>query len=323
MKRRATLTAIGSSLLLPGRLVPAQAPRSARIGIVEYGAAPDSPVVRIYLEGLRSHGYREGGNLFVERRYAQTRASEFAGLLRDLAAQKVDVVFAAGHDIAKVAKEVIPGMPVVTTGSEDPVASGLIRSFNRPGGSVTGVSFMSPELAPKRLELLKETIPGLVHVGVLWEPAHADVYYQEFGKVAAGIGIRLRLATLREIADIDGAFAELRGAAVQALFVVPSRLTNFASRRIADLALMANLPAMSAYASFAEAGGLMSYGAATRDSVLRAAALTAQIVAGAKPGDMPFELPHRFEMVVNLKTAKAIGVTVPQTVLLRADRVIE
>ncbi len=312
--------------LLAAGLVPeaaqAQPLAAARIGIIEFGNPPDSAAARTFLQGLSEAGYREPSNLRVERRYASGRADRYAELLRDLSDQKVQLVFAVGHDIAKVAKSAIPAIAVVTAGSEDPVVSGLIRSFNRPGGNITGVSYLSPELAPKRLELLKQAVPGLVRLGVLWEPAHADTYYQNLQSVAGQFGMDVQLAELHKAGDLDVALATLRMARVQALFVVPSRLTGFLQARIVELATAANLPAMSAYRSFAEAGGLMSYGASTRESLLRASAQCLRILAGASPADVPFELPTRFELVVNQKTAQVMGVALPQALMVRADEVI-
>lgn len=323
MKRRMTLHLLGGLLATAGLAVHAQSGRVARLGVVEYGGAPDSALTRGYLEALAALGWREGTTLGVERRFASGRPERFAELLHELAALPVDLVFAPGHDIAKVAKTAIASTPVVTVGSEDPIRSGLIGSFSRPGGSVTGVSYMSPELAAKRLELLKDMVPGLARVAVLWEPAHADTYYLQLGDVASTMGMRLQLVTIDSAADMERAFAEIARSKPQALFVVPSRLANLQTRRIVDFALAARLPAMSAYESFAEAGGLMTYGADTGEALKRAAAQTDRILKGARPADVPFELPTRFRLTLNLKTAGALGLAIPQAIVLRADRVVE
>jgi len=323
MKRRMTLHLLGGLLASAGLAVRAQPSRMARLGIVEYGAAPDSAQTRGYLDALAALGWREGTTLGVERRFASGRPERFAELLRELVALPVDLVFAPGHDIAKVARTAIASTPVVTVGSEDPIRSGLIGSFNRPGGSVTGVSYMSPELAAKRLELLKDMVPGLARVAVLWEPAHADTYYLQLGDVAATMRMRLQLVTIDSAADMERAFAEIVRSKPEALFVVPSRLANLQTRRIVDFALAAKLPAMSAYESFAEAGGLMTYGADTGEALKRAAAQTDRILKGARPADVPFELPTRFRLTLNLKTAGALGLAIPEAIVLRADRVVE
>ncbi len=323
MKRRMTLHLLGGLLATAGLVVRAQPARMARLGVVEYGPPPDSAQTRGYLEELAALGWREGTTLGVERRFASGQPERFAELLRELAAQPVDLMFAPGHDIAKVAKMAIAQTPVVTVGSEDPIRSGLIGSFSQPGGSVTGVSFMSPELAGKRLELLKDMVPGLARVAVLWEPAHADTYYRQLGDVAATMGMRVQLVTVDSVADMERAFAEIARSKPQALFVVPSRLANLQTRRIVDFALAAKLPAVSAYESFAEAGGLMTYGADTGEALKRAAAQSDRILKGARPGDVPFELPTRFRLTLNLKTATALGLAIPQAIVLRADRVVE
>jgi putative ABC transport system substrate-binding protein len=180
---------------------------------------------------------------------------------------------------------------------------------------------MSPELASKRLEILRDVVPGLSRVAVLWEPGHVDTYYDELGKVATAIGVRLQMETLAKAADLEPAFAALRQP--QALFVVPSRLTSVLTQRIVDLALAARLPAMSAYEAFAAAGGLMSYGAASADVLGRVAALIDRTLGGAQPAETPFELPTRFVLTVNLKTARQLGLAVPRSLLLRADDVID
>jgi|SRR6185295_5972441 len=312
------------ALPLNFRSASAQAPaRAARIGIVEFGAPPESSSVQTYLAALGRLGYAEPTALQIERRYAKGDAGRFAGLVRDLAASNVSLVFTVGNDIARIAKEVAPELPVVTVGSEDPVLSGLIRGYRRPGGNVTGVTYLSPQLANKRLEMLKETVPGLVRVAVLWDPAHFDTYYRDMEPAARALGVRLQLVQARVPEEIESAIAAARKSGAESLFVVPSRMLNNQSKRIGELALSARLPMMAAYAIFTEAGGLMSYGAVAVQMLQRAAAQTAKILKGAKAGDLPYEQAATFELVVNLRTARALGLRIPQTVLVRADRVIE
>jgi putative ABC transport system substrate-binding protein len=295
----------------------------ARIGIVEFGEPPQGGFAGAYLAALKRLGYAEPDTLQIERRYAGGDAARFAGLLQDLASRKVDVVFTVGNDIAQVAKQVAPALSVVTAGSEDPVMSGLIRDYRHPGGNITGVTYLSPQLASKRLEMLKEALPGLVRVAVLWDPAHFDTYYKDMVPVADALGVRLQLVEARVPDEIDGAIAAAQNARAQALFVVPSRMLNLQAKRIGQLALGARLPMMAAYANFTDAGGLLSYGAVAGEMLQRAAAQTARILEGAKAGDLPFERAATFELVINLKTAKALGLKIPQLVLFRADRVIE
>jgi putative tryptophan/tyrosine transport system substrate-binding protein len=296
--------------------------RVARIGIIEFGGPPDGGFARAYLAALKTLGYSEPDTLRVERRYAQGDAERFPRLLQDLVG-KVDLVFTVGNDIALVAKRAAPSLAVVTAGSDDPLMSGLIGDYRRPGGNVTGVTYLSPQLAAKRLELLKEAVPGMARVAVLWDPAHADTYYKDMLPAAAALGVTLQLFEVRKPQEIDGAFAAARKAGAHVVFVVPSRMVNLEARRIADLSLATRLPVMAAYANFSDAGGLISYGAVASDMLRRAAMQTANVLKGAKPGEVPFEQASTFELVLNLKTAKALGLKIPQSVLVRADRVIE
>jgi putative ABC transport system substrate-binding protein len=313
------LPAAGFLLCCIASLACAQAPSTpARIGIVEFGAPADSVFTRAYLAGLRQLGYAEPGTLRIERRYAQGDAGRFPGLLQELAAQRVDLVFTVGNDIALVARQATPSLVVVTAGSDDPQMSGLIGDYRRPGGNITGVTYLSPQLAAKRLELLKDAVPGMVKVAVLWDPTHADTYYKDMVPAARQLGVSLQLFQVHSPGEIGDALAAAQSAGAQALFML-----NLQSRRIAELSLRARLPVMAAYANFAEAGCLMSYGAVAADMLQRAAVQTDKILKGAKAGDLPFEQAATFELIVNLKTAQAIGLKLPQSILVRADRVVE
>ncbi len=291
--------------------------------MIEFGAPPDGGFVLTYLAALKQLGYAEPSTLHIERRYARGDAARFAELVQDLATKKVELVFTVGNDIAQVAKKVASALPVVTAGSEDPVMSGLIAEYRRPGGNITGVTYLSPQLAAKRLELLKETVPGLTRVAVLWDPAHFDTYYQDMESDARTLGVRLQLIEARSADEIDTAFAAMQKGRAEALFVVPSRMLNIQAKRVSELALGAKLPLMSAYANFTAAGGLISYGAVAGDLIARAAAQTDKILKGAKAGDVPFEQAATFELVINMKTAKALGIKIPNSILVRTDRVIE
>lgn len=314
------LCALLLCLMLP-LVAPAQE-RPVRLGVVDYGNELGAGTAA-YLAALRELGYVEGGNLLVERRVAQGEAARFPALVDELARSRVDLLFTWGHDIAKVAKDLAPQLAVVTAGSEDPVLSGLVASLAKPGGNITGVTFMSPEHAPKRLEILKDAVPGLRRVAVVWDPGHVDTYYAALEQAARSIGLELRSLELRSAAGISTLAAALKGSGAQAVFIVPGRLTNFRAREIAAAALGAGLPAMGAYASQAHAGCLLAYGADIPDLIRRAAAQSARIFKGARAGELPVEQASRFLLVVNKVTARALGVSVPNTVLLRADEVIE
>ena len=321
--RRRFLIAMGATPLLAHPAFAQKSARPARIGILEFGAPPQGRFVSAYLAALKRLGYAESDSLQIERRYAQGDATRFSELLRDLAARKVDLVFTVGNDFAQVAKQVTPALSVVTAGSDDPVMSGLIRDYRRPGGNITGVTYLSPQLAPKRLDMLREALPGLARVAVLWDPAHFDTYYQDLVPAARALGVQLHLVQARAPDEIEGAVAAARNARAQALFVVPSRMLNLQARRIGQLALGARLPMMAAYANFTDAGGLISYGAVAGEMLERAAAQSVRILDGARAGDLPFEQAATFELVINAKTASVLGLTIPQSLLLRANRIIE
>jgi putative ABC transport system substrate-binding protein len=316
------LVGLGAAALSPKIGAQKQPPL---LGIVQFNSAPDVPAIGVYLAALRESGFVEGKNLRIERRYADYDADRYAALLEDLARIRPQVVLAPGHDIAKVAKQVIPSVNVVTWGSEDPVLSGLVNSLARPGGRITGVTFMSPQAAPKRLEILKDALPGLTRVAAVWDPTHADTYYEHMESIASALRLNMSLIAVRRPEDLESISVLAAKAAAQAVFVVPSRLTNapIYVRRIVQLSLQAKLPTMSAYSSFADAGGLFAYGADIPDLLRRIAAQTARILSGTNPADLPMEQASRFVFVVNRKTANAIGLKLPDIIMVRADRVID
>lgn len=298
------------------------ADRAVRIGILEYGAARSGGALE-YLAALRALGYAEPATLTVEWRFAGADPARFEALVRELAAQRVALLFAPGHDIAKAAKAAAPALPIVTSGSENPELSGLVASLRRPGGNVTGVTFMSPELAGKRLELLKEAVPGLVRVAVVWDPDHADTYYPELLKASAALGVQLESLEVRTAADIATVAGRLRSSRAQAVFIVPGRLTVLHGKAIADAATGARLACIAAYALHARQGCMVAYGADLSEMLRRAATQTDRIVKGARPGDLPIEQPTTFVLVLNMKSAKAIGAVIPPSLLVRADEVID
>lgn len=323
--RRSLLLALGfAALTTPLALFAQSLPsKLQRIGIVEFGAPPDGRFAANYLAALKRLGYDEARTVQIERRYAQGDSARIGELLRELAAAKVDLVFTVGNDIAQIAKQVAPALPVVTAGSEDPVMSGLIEDYRRPGGNVTGVTYLSPQLAAKRLELLKEMLPALSRVAVLQDPGHFDTYYRDMQPVAQALAIRMQPFDVTNAKEIEAAFAAAEKARAEALFIVPSRLIVLQAKRIIELAQKARLPVMSPYANFTEIGGLISYGAVASEMLQRAAAQTDKILKGAKAGDVPFERAAAFELVVNMKTANALGIKIPPSVLLRVDRRID
>ena len=272
-------------------------------------------------DGLRDAGYVEGSSLVVERHYADAKPERFGAIVADAVRSAPAVIFVQGMDIAKVAQAATATVPIVAAGSEDPVKNGLVASLGRPGANVTGVTFMSPQLAGKRLDLLREALPGLARVGVLYDPDHIDNYMTELDAAARTHGMRLVPRAVRSRDEIDRAIVA-GPESVEAIFVIPGRVTLFHQRRVAEAAIRHRLPAMSAYTAFAAAGGLMSYGANVADLLRRAAGQIHRIVEGTRPGDIPFEQPTRFELVINDATARALKLTLPQALMLRADRII-
>ena len=301
---------------------PAKVPR---IGWLVYGSP--SPETSLVLDeglrqGLRDLGYVEGKNFAFEYRYAEGRPERLPGLAADLVRLKVALIIAPG-DMALVAKKATGTIPIVMMSSNDPVRAGYVASLARPGGNVTGVTFIFDELAGKRLELLKEAVPAISRVAVLWNPTHVDNEFLEMQAAARALGIQLQSLELRAPSELDGAFQAASRGRAEALTVAPSRLTAFLRTRIVEFAAKSRLPVISGWREFAEAGALLTYGPNRGEGARRAAAYIDKILKGAKPADLPVEQPTRFELVVNLKTAKALGLTMPQSILIRADQVIQ
>jgi putative ABC transport system substrate-binding protein len=301
-----------------------QAKRLPQVGLLTYGsplpeAFPEGAVVA----GLKELGWVEGQNMTLLIRYAEGRPERLPDLARDLVRSKVDIIVTVGTDVARLVKNVVGPIPFVAAVSEDPVEIGLVSSLSRPGGNMTGVTFISSELAGKRLELLKEILPRASRVAILWNPTHVDSEVRELEPAARSLGITLQSVEARTMEELDGALRAVAAWGADAVMVVPSRMINLNAKRIAEFARERRLPAVSMWGAFAEAGGLMTYGPDIPTMIRRMATHVDKILKGARPGDLPIERPTRFELVVNLRTAKALGVTLPQSLLLRADRVIE
>ena len=303
----------------------AQQPTSPRrIGVLLVLSSPESNDVRQFQEGLRAAGYFEGRDIVIEWRSANgdyNRASELAA---DLVRRKVDVIVVESTPLAQAAKRATSTIPIVLVIVSDPVGSDLVPSLARPAGNVTGLSLMGTELHVKRLQLLKEAFPKITRVAVLWNP---DTRWQakqvEYLKSAAApLAIELNVVGARTPSEISAAFQDINRGHVEGLLVIGG--SPFWNHRatLVKLAGKARLPAMYYAREFADEGGLMSYGANYGDLYRRAAGYVDKILKGAKPGDLPIEQPTKFELIVNLKTAQALGVAIPESVLLRADEVI-
>jgi len=264
----------------------------------------------------------------IEYRYSGGKFDRLPALAAELVALKVDVIVASSTPAALAAKQATRTLPIVFAAAGDPVASGLVTSLARPGGNVTGLAVLAPELVGKCLELLTQAVPGVSRVAVLWYPGgHGERTEKNIltGAEVAGraLGVRLQFVETRGPADFDGAFAEMTRARAGALTVLPSNMLINERRRLVDLAAKNRLPAVYGSREFVDAGGLMAYGPNFADMFRRAATYVDRILKGAKPADLPVEQPTKFELVINLKTAKALGLTIPQSLLLRADQIIE
>jgi putative ABC transport system substrate-binding protein len=329
--RRAFIGSLAGSLLaapmvVGALLMPSEAEQSGlpRIGWLGNWAPPPPPVNPLdgFLEGLREAGYIEGQNVIIEYRWAEGRLDRLTDLARELAALKVDVFMVAGERGLEAAKRV-GGVPIVVVAC-DPVEI-LKISLARPGGGATGVTCVSSELAPKRLQLLRQALPGLARVAVLYNPTDPNkgAEASQLDAVARSMGLASVHSRVEAVGEFETAFAALSRARPQALIVLADPFMNFHRKAIARLATRHHLPTMFGFRDSVDDGGLMSYGANLRDEFRRAAGYVAKILKGAKPADLPIEQPTKFELVVNLKTAKALGLTIPPSLLQRADQVIE
>ena len=305
-----------------------QARRIWRIGLLDY-ASPDPVRLawwRAFEDGMRERGYVDGENVVFQPRWGNGQVSRLQGLVTELVAAKADVLVTAGNPATLAAKQVTSSIPIVTATGPDPVELGLAASLARPGGNVTGVTSVSSELSAKRLQLLRELIPQVSRVAALWDrAARGSALSARDTEVAArSLGIALQSVAIRPDAkDYDAAFVAMKRDGARAVIVVPSSAFFASRQRIADLALTHRLPSAVGSKEYAEAGGLISYGADYPDLFRRVAVFVDKILAGAKPADLPVEQPTKFELVINLKTAKALGLQIPQSLLIRADEVIQ
>ncbi len=328
-RRRFCRTALGLTglgLLSGCGLPPRQwqpAPKIPTLGILLFGTPAADPNLNALLQGLGELGYRDGETITIEYRYAEGRSERLPDLAAELVRLQPDIVFALGGDVASAAKQATSTIPVVTATSSDPVQGGLIASLARPGANVTGVTFLSSELASKRLQLLKEILPGMSRVAILWNPEHADPDFQETQVAAATLGVRLDSRPVRGFSDLDGAFEAIVSGRVEGLIIVPSRLTSLARQRILEFAANQRLPNVSGWSVFARGGGLLSYGPNLDIAIRRAASYVDKILKGTKPADLPVEQPTEFELVINLKTAQALGLTIPHSILQQATELIQ
>jgi putative ABC transport system substrate-binding protein len=327
--RRAFIgTLAGGLLASPLAAEAQQAAKVPRIGYMATNLVVSAHLREAFLQGLRDLGYVEGRNVVIESRSAEGKLERLPALAAELVALKVDVIVAPSTPGALAAKRATGTIPIVFPAASDPVASGLVTSLARPGGNVTGLSNLNTDLVGKCLELLKQAVPGVSRVAVLWHPGasgeRADKDILKAAEVAArALGVRLQFVEARSPADFERAFSDMARARAVALTVLPSVMFINERRRLVDLAAENRLPAVYNAREFVDAGGLMAYGPNFADMFRRAATYVDKILKGAKPGDLPVEQPTKFELVINLKTAKALRLTIPQSVLGRADAIIQ
>ena len=323
--RRAFLVA--AATLAWAGVARAQAPTKVRrIGLLSLFTPSETDLWhQAFRLGLRDFGWVEGKNIDIEYRYAEGRDGRLPGLAADLLRLKVELIIGSSTPEALAARKATRAIPIVMVVPGDPVASGLVESLGRPGGNVTGLSTMSPQLAGKRLELLKELVPRLSRVGVLWNPVApaAAIQWKELQVPARQLGVQLHSLEIRSPDAFDKAFEDALRARVGALVLFAGPVITSNLKRIADFAAESRLPSIFQYSYFADAGGLLAYGPDRPDMYRRAATYVDKILRGARAGDLPIEQPTKFELVVNMKTAKTLGLNITQDLLLRADRLIE
>jgi putative tryptophan/tyrosine transport system substrate-binding protein len=323
IRRREFITLLGSAATLPFGALAQPTPRLPTIGVI--GAATPSawaPWISAFSERLRQLGWIEGRTVAVEYRWGEGRAERFAEIAEEFVRLKVQVIFTGGGGAGLAAKQATSVIPIVFALAQDPVGTGLVASLARPGGNLTGLSILATDLAGKRLEILRDLLPALRRPAILGNAAFSTLQMNEFEAAARKLALQVERLEVRRAEDIAPAIETLKGRA-DALYVCSDALLFGERLRINTIALGMHLPTMFVVRESVEAAGLISYGTNYRDQFTRAADMVDKILRGAKPADIPVEQPTRFELVVNLITARALGLSVPESFLLRADQVIE
>jgi putative ABC transport system substrate-binding protein len=328
--KKVTVSVISALILTSFYLAEAQQTAKAmpRIGFISSTGAPGSPspLFDAFRLGLRDLGHVDGKNVLIERRYAEGRLDRMPALVNELVQQKVDVIVAVNNVVIRAAKEATKMIPIVMISSVDPVAAGYVESFAQPGGNITGLAWLNRDISAKRVELLRELLPKMSRVGILWDadgPGPA-IAFKEY--TAAAQAFKLDLSSLEvrgPTPDLPGAFQIAKTARLDALIVVANPLMGPRAKEVFELAIKNRFPSMTEEGRYVDAGGLISYGASLADLHRRAAEYVFEILKGAKPGDLPVKLASRFEVFINLKTAHQLGLVIPQHVLIKADKVIQ
>jgi putative tryptophan/tyrosine transport system substrate-binding protein len=302
--------------------------RPPRIGVIITIGAPDtpSPTYEAYKRGLQDLGYSEGKNIIIERRYAEGRLDRMEPFVQEFVQQKVDLILGVNNVIIRAAKKATKTIPIVMISSVDPVEAGYIESFARPGGNITGLSWLNRDISAKRIELLKELLPKLSRIGVLWDAdaPGPTAAFKEYNAAAKAFRLELRSHEVRgPTPDLAGALQAAKNANTDALIVVGNPVMSQNLKSLFPLVTKHRLPSMTEEDRYVAAGGLISYGASLSDLYRRAAEYTVEILKGAKPGDLPVKLPSKFDIFINLKTADQVGVVIPQHMLIQADKVVK
>jgi putative ABC transport system substrate-binding protein len=327
MRRRVFLGSLG--LVMVGGSLSAEAQRRAEIARIgrlsPISASADAPVLEGLRQGLRDLGWVEGQNFAIENRFAEGNVRRLAELAAELVRLKVDVIVTGSAPAAAAAKNATATIPIVMVMTGDPVASGLVASLSRPGGNLTGLTLLGLELSAKRLALLKEAVPAATRVAVLLDPTFSDseAAVKRMEGAAQALGVQLRIQEVRDPSEFEKIFATMSSDRIGALMVQTDPILYTYRRRIVELVAKSRLPAMYSLREYMDAGGLMFYGSNLPDMHRRAATYVDKVLKGARPGDLPIEQATNFELVINLRTAKALGLTMPSSLLNRADRVID
>jgi putative ABC transport system substrate-binding protein len=324
LHRREFITLLGGAVVTwPLAVRAEQREKVRRIGVLLFGTPNTDPNLGAFLQGLRELGYIESQNVVIDYRYAEGKPDRLRGLAGELVATKPDLIFALGGDVAPSARVATSTIPIVIAVSNDPVQAGLVASLARPGNNITGVTFVSSDLAAKRLQFLRDIAPTLAHVAVIWNPDHVDPEYRETQGAAKTLGIQIQSLEVRSAEDFDSAFQSAMNAGIQALMPITSRLMLTNRERIIEFSRERRLLLASGFGPWAREGALLSYGPDIDAATRRAAGYVDRILRGAKPDELPIEQPTKFQLVINGKTATSLGLTIPPSLLATADQVIE
>jgi len=323
-RRRFVLVSLAGALAAT-RPARAQQARIPKVGVLTLSVSPSTPTLEAFRQGLREYGYVDGQNIALEYRFAQGSPVKLGGMAAELVRMPVDVIVTESVLAAEAAKRATGTIPIVTAVHGDPVGAGLVSTLTRPGGNVTGLSLLAPELSGKRLQLLKEVLPRATRVAAIWNTTNvaAPRYLTETRAAAQSLGLNVESVEVRNPSDLDAAFDSVVAGRPSAFITLPDGMLLANRTRIVEFAIRSRLPALFPDSEFATAGGLMAYGPSLASNFRRAASYVDRILKGARPAELPVEQPNKFDLVINLKTAKALDLTIPPSLLARADQIIE